>query len=181
MMNKRIKKLREQSLNARPSISSERALLITDFYKSDVVSRVSIPVQRAMAFKHLLENKKIHVNKGELIVGERGPGPKATPTYPEICAHSVKDLDILNARELSTSLKREKKFTVLRIFLLVLQLVVPAIWLPVNPVLVKHFSLVPTTPIAMLSSMHLNNFRQNILIILKHVSKFKFLIVSFHS
>ena len=83
-MNKRIKRLREESINIKPYISSERARLITEFYKSDKAYHVSIPVQRAMAFKYVMENKKIHINKGELIVGERGPGPKATPTYPEI-------------------------------------------------------------------------------------------------
>jgi formate C-acetyltransferase len=34
-----------------------------------------------------------------LIVGERGPAPKATYTYPELCCHSLEDLDILNTRE----------------------------------------------------------------------------------
>lgn len=38
------------------------------------------------------------MNEGELIVGERGPAPKATPTYPEICIHSLQDLEILNDR-----------------------------------------------------------------------------------
>ena len=98
-MNKRIKRLREDSINTKPYISSERARLITDFYKSDQAYHFSIPVQRAMAFKYIMENKKVHINKGELIVGERGPGPKATPTYPEICAHSTEDLEILNSRE----------------------------------------------------------------------------------
>ena len=45
-----------------------------------------------------LEHKYICVNEGELIVGERGPAPKATPTYPEICIHSLQDLEILNDR-----------------------------------------------------------------------------------
>ncbi|MDH4137312.1 MAG: glycyl radical protein, partial [Anaerolineae bacterium] len=39
------------------------------------------------------------INKGELIVGEKGPAPKAAPTYPELCCHSLEDLDILNSRE----------------------------------------------------------------------------------
>jgi pyruvate formate-lyase/glycerol dehydratase family glycyl radical enzyme len=34
-----------------------------------------------------------------LIVGERGPAPKATPTYPELCCHSMEDLRVLNSRE----------------------------------------------------------------------------------
>jgi pyruvate formate-lyase/glycerol dehydratase family glycyl radical enzyme len=98
-MNERIKKLREQSLKAKPSISPERARLVTDFYKSNVAQRVSAPVQRALVFKHLLENKAVCINEGELIVGERGPGPKETPTYPEVTAHSLKDLRILDTRK----------------------------------------------------------------------------------
>jgi len=98
-MNERIARLREQSLEAKPAISMERAVLITDFYKSDIAGRVSVPVLRALAFKHFLANKAIYVGDGELIVGERGPAPKATPTYPEICTHSMEDLEILNSRE----------------------------------------------------------------------------------
>lgn len=97
-MNNRIKKLREQSQNAVPHISSERALLITEFYKSDVCQQVSAPVKRALAFKHILSNKSICILDNELIVGERGPEPKAVPTYPEINPHSLKDLQILNKR-----------------------------------------------------------------------------------
>ena len=98
-MTERIKKLREQSLNAVNRLSPERAILVTEFYKSDIAREVSVPMQRALAFKYILENKKIHINKGELIVGERGPEPKATPTYPEISLHSIKDLEILDTRE----------------------------------------------------------------------------------
>lgn len=98
-MNSRIHKLRKQSLEAINTISAERALLVTDFYKNHSPEQYSIPVQRAMCFKHILENKKICINEGELIIGERGPAPKATPTYPEISLHSLKDLEILNNRE----------------------------------------------------------------------------------
>ncbi|MFQ5722358.1 MAG: glycyl radical protein, partial [Candidatus Aminicenantales bacterium] len=97
-MKERIKKLREESLKAKPYISPERAKLITEFYKSEVAERVSSPARRALAFKYLLENKEIYIGQGELIVGERGPALKATPTYPEICAHSLEDLEILNNR-----------------------------------------------------------------------------------
>lgn len=97
-MNKRIKQLRNQSLNAVNKLSAERAILITKFYKSDIASEVSIPVKRAMSFKYIFENKKICINEWELIVGERGPEPKATSTYPEICLHSIQDLEILNNR-----------------------------------------------------------------------------------
>jgi formate C-acetyltransferase len=41
----------------------------------------------------------ICISEGELIVGERGPAPRATPTYPELCCHSLQDLSILSSRE----------------------------------------------------------------------------------
>ena len=97
-MTERIRKLREQSLNAENRISAERALLITEFYQSGMADAEPVPVQRALAFKYILEHKYICVNEGELIVGERGPAPKATPTYHEICIHSLQDLEILNDR-----------------------------------------------------------------------------------
>jgi formate C-acetyltransferase len=98
-MNERIKKLRRQSLDAEPIISLERGELMTEFYQSSQAEKISIPVARAMAFQHVLENKSICINEDELIVGERGPKPKATPTYPEICTHTEKDFEILHNRE----------------------------------------------------------------------------------
>jgi formate C-acetyltransferase len=98
-MNERITRLRRQSLDATPTISLERAKRVTDFYQSGTAERVSVPVARALVFSHVLENKEICINDGELIVGERGPAPKATPTYPEICTHSLKDFEILRTRE----------------------------------------------------------------------------------
>ena len=96
-MNERVRKLRQASLETRPWISTERAEMITEFYKHS--GEVSSPVRRALAFKYLVENKAIHIGDGELIVGERGPAPKATPTYPELCCHSLQDLQILNDRK----------------------------------------------------------------------------------
>ena len=72
--------MRDQSLNAVERISAERALLITRFYKSDEARELSAPVKRAKAFEYLLRNKKICINEGELIVGERGPVTKGN-TY----------------------------------------------------------------------------------------------------
>ena len=97
-MNERIRRLRKRSLAAVPSISGERAALITEFYARPEASRVSVPVLRGLAFKHLMENKTIVIGDDELIVGERGPAPKATPTYPEVTCHSLRDLDVLDRR-----------------------------------------------------------------------------------
>ncbi len=98
-MNERIKKLRAQSRSAIPYLSLERALLITEFYKKGAAHLYTAPVARAKAFEYILKNKEICFNDGELIVGERGPEPKAAPTYPEICCHTLNDLEILNSRE----------------------------------------------------------------------------------
>ena len=98
-MNERIRRLRQQSLDAHPVLSPERALLITEFYRNGQAEQVAVPVARALAFQYLLEHKTIYIGEGELIVGERGPAPKATPSYPEICVHSLQDLEILNTRE----------------------------------------------------------------------------------
>ncbi len=97
-MSERVSGLRQQSLAAVPSISTERAELMTAFYKEHK-DLTSAPVRRALAFRYLMEHKAIHIGERELIVGEKGPAPKATPTYPELCCHSLKDLDILNSRE----------------------------------------------------------------------------------
>ncbi|NIM90856.1 MAG: formate C-acetyltransferase/glycerol dehydratase family glycyl radical enzyme [Candidatus Aminicenantes bacterium] len=107
-MEERIKKLRKQTISAKPTLSSERAVLITEFYKSALANQVSAPVRRALAFKYLLEKKKISINEGELIVGERGPAPKATPTYPEITTHSLIDLKTLNSRQKTSFSVSEK-------------------------------------------------------------------------
>lgn len=97
-MNDRIKNLREQSLRAIPHISIERARLVTEAYKK-YQGKVSIPVLRALNFKHLCENKTIVINDEELIVGERGIGPQASPTYPELCCHSIQDMEVMNDRD----------------------------------------------------------------------------------
>jgi formate C-acetyltransferase len=44
-------------------------------------------------------HKQIDVRPGELLVGEKGPAPKAAPTYPELCCHTLDDLDVLDRRE----------------------------------------------------------------------------------
>lgn len=98
-MTPRIQKLREESLNAVPRISAERGLLVTRFYRDHLSFGDAVPVQRAKAFRYILDNKEICINGGELVVGERGPAPKATPTYPEINVHSLQDLEILDSRE----------------------------------------------------------------------------------
>lgn len=100
-MNERIKRLRDESFNARPSFSAERAVLTTEFYK-EWLGRVSTPVLRAMNFYNLCEKKAIYIGRDELIVGERGPKPKAVSSFPELTCHSEEDLRILDSRPMTS-------------------------------------------------------------------------------
>ncbi len=96
-MNERTRRLRQETLDAVPSVSGERAALMTRFYR-DNLGRWSAPVLRARAFRFLCEAKTLWIGEGELIVGERGPRPKSVPTYPELTCHSLEDLAILDSR-----------------------------------------------------------------------------------
>lgn len=98
MKTARVEKLRKQSVDAVPYISLERAKLVTEAYQK-YQGAVPTPVLRALAFKNIMENKKLCINDGELIVGERGEAPAATPTYPELCCHTLEDFDVMDKRE----------------------------------------------------------------------------------
>lgn len=110
-MNERIKELRLKSFNAKPYISSERAELITDFYKENV-GKYSAPIMRAKAFEYICLNKSLYIGDGELIVGERGEAPKAVSTYPELTCHTLSDLEILNKRDKTPYLVSEEVLSV---------------------------------------------------------------------
>ncbi len=96
-MNERTARLRQESLDAVPTITHERARLLTDFYRAND-GKYSIPVMRARSFLHLCEHKTIYLGDEELIVGERGPKAKVVPTFPELTCHTAEDLRILNSR-----------------------------------------------------------------------------------
>jgi len=97
-LDERIERLRSESVETAPSVSGERARLLTEFYRTSGCASRSVPLQRAHAFAYLLGHQAIHIGEDELIVGERGPQPKATPTYPELCCHTLDDLRILPTR-----------------------------------------------------------------------------------
>lgn len=96
-MNQRIRDLREESITTPVSLSIERALLTTRFYKRND-GKYSIPMMRALNFMEICEKKSIYIGQNELIVGERGEKPKAVSTFPELTCHSVPDLHVLNTR-----------------------------------------------------------------------------------
>ena len=56
-ITERVARLRKQSLEARPSISAQRAELLTSFYQQNRNNGWSTPVERAEAFRYLMEHK----------------------------------------------------------------------------------------------------------------------------
>ncbi len=97
-MNPRIQRLRKLTVETQPSLSIERALHETAFYKENY-GKYPIPILRALNFLDHCEKKTLYIGADELIVGERGPRPKAVPTFPELTCHSVEDFHVLNTRE----------------------------------------------------------------------------------
>ena len=97
-MNERISRLRNESVNTPATLSVERALIETSFYKQNE-GKYSIPMMRAMNFMEICNQKYIYIGDDELIVGERGEKPKSVSTFPELTCHSVEDLKVLNSRD----------------------------------------------------------------------------------
>ena len=95
-MTERVQRLRQASLDARPWVSMERARLLTEFYRQ--AGPLSPPLRRAQALEYIYARRGIYIGAEELIVGERGPSPKGTPTFPELCCHSIEDFEILHTR-----------------------------------------------------------------------------------
>ncbi len=100
-MNERIKRLRQQNFDTPTTLSIERALIETAFYKENY-GTMPIAMLRAKNFYEICKKKTIYIGEDELIVGERGPKPKAVPTFPELTCHSVEDLHTLNTRDLQS-------------------------------------------------------------------------------
>lgn len=98
-MNERIQKLRELSVTTPVHIDLERAKIETDFYKEND-GKYSIPVMRAMVLKEYFSKKTLYLGEGELIIGEKGRDPQASPTFPELCCHSVEYMVVMSEREL---------------------------------------------------------------------------------
>lgn len=97
-MNERVERLRTECVTTRPSVSGERAELLTRFERENASAKESTAVHRARGFRYILENETLYIGDDELIVGERGPRPRATSTYPELCCHSLDDLRVLSTR-----------------------------------------------------------------------------------
>ncbi len=97
-MNERVQRLRKLSVETQESLSIERGLITTRFYKENY-GKYSEPVMRALNFLEICKQKTLYIGDDELIVAERGPFPKTVPTFPELTCHSVEDFQVLNTRD----------------------------------------------------------------------------------
>ena len=95
----RIKRLRRISHSTQPHLDLERAKIETDVYK-EYEGSVSVPVLRALVLKEYFSRKTLYLGDDELLVGEKGKDPQCSPTFPELCCHTIEDMHIMNDRKL---------------------------------------------------------------------------------
>ncbi len=79
--SRRINDMRNMLVDAKAEICSDRAALLTEAYREYISEPVAR--KRALAFKHVLENMKINILPGELIVGSLGTKTRCAPIFPE--------------------------------------------------------------------------------------------------
>ena len=77
----RIKRLVEHLYARMPEIEPARAVLITESYRQ--TENLPVPMRRALAFSHIMENLPIIIRDEELIVGSTTIAPRGCQTYPE--------------------------------------------------------------------------------------------------
>ena len=81
MMFNRIERLKENFLNAKIGIDSERARLVTESYKE--TEGEPVVVRRARAFEKISKKMTIFIQPYELIVGNLASKPRYVPIFPE--------------------------------------------------------------------------------------------------
>lgn len=111
--SKRIKKLRENVLTAKPSVCTERAKFYTEIYEK--YAHEPIIIKRALALEKTLNKMSIFIDDGELIVGNHSSQLRAAPIFPEYAVSWImKELDEFDKRPgdaffLTTQHKEELK------------------------------------------------------------------------
>ncbi len=110
----RINRLKEYA-HVPIEICSERALLVTQYYKA--VSDRPLPsvIKRAEALRHVLKNMSIYILPGELIVGNFASKPRGAPLFPEYSAECIeREIDSYDKREVDAYRISESTKSILR-------------------------------------------------------------------
>ena len=85
----RIQKLRSTYFATDPSISHERAVLLTQSYKES--EGQPMVLRRAMAVKKILEEMTIYVKEDDLLVGNTAASPRAAEIFPEFSVNWIEN------------------------------------------------------------------------------------------
>lgn len=110
---KRIDTYKTKIINGHPEICSERARLITEYYKN---TRVKSSILRfAKAIEYILSNMSIKIRKEEVIVGDRTTKFIGTPLYPEVRIDSIEaDIESYGERRVQPLLLSEEDKKILK-------------------------------------------------------------------
>ena len=79
----RIQRLRERFFTYRPSICIERARIVYTYYSNPQNQSLPLILQRAGAFRAVLNQVPIRIYPDELLVGSLASRPRAYPMFPE--------------------------------------------------------------------------------------------------
>ena len=97
MSSRKVEFLKEKLRNTDPSISLDRARLVTEYYK--IPSIESPVIRKAGLLKYLLENMKIFIDSETIFVGDHGERYRSVPVYPEWGANWIlEDIDTFDTR-----------------------------------------------------------------------------------
>ncbi|MBW1817410.1 MAG: formate C-acetyltransferase/glycerol dehydratase family glycyl radical enzyme [Deltaproteobacteria bacterium] len=115
----RVQRMREHIFNTKPSICIERAHIVYDYYNDPANRSLPVILQRAGAFRAVLERLPIAIEKDELLVGNYGSRSRSYPMIPETIGDLVSsELDTITDRitdplDISDSDRRELQKTIL--------------------------------------------------------------------
>lgn len=101
MVTERVLDLKKKLRETKPTISLDRARLVTNFYK---IESIESPVLRkAHLLEYLLKNMKIFIEPESLFVGDHGERYRSVPVYPEWGAKWIlEDIDTFDTRTTDT-------------------------------------------------------------------------------
>ena len=96
-LTERMRRFREDVLNASPKVCAERALLTTESYKAH--QDMPVVLKRAYMMKNILENMSIYIEDETLLAGNQASENRAAPIFPEYAMDWViKELDEFEKR-----------------------------------------------------------------------------------
>ncbi len=112
----RTKKLNESMRAVKPSISVERARLVTESFKQS--EGAPYIIRRAKALAYILENMTIFIEEDTLIAGNHSSKPRSAPLFPEFGSFDKKELDLMPTRKVDTLqiTEEEKKYLLEEIY-----------------------------------------------------------------